>query len=55
MNKLYTIKFILSNGYVISVYNTFYPGDLIRKIANNPEWTFTLIESNDIHDIYIAE
>lgn len=54
MNKLYCIRFTLKNGYVISVYNTFSGDSIKQKIKNNPQWKFVLIESNNIHDIYIA-
>lgn len=54
MNKLYTINFQLSNGYIISVYNTWSADDQRRKIEANPEWTFTLEEDNDTHRIYTA-
>ena len=43
MNKLYTIRFRLSNGYVISVWNCW-----------TPEWKFTVTEDNDTHKIWDA-
>ena len=55
MNKLYCIKFTIKNGYVVSVYNTFSPEDLREKMRKNPEWSYVLIESNNIHDIYKAK
>ena len=54
MNKLYCIKFLLSNGYVISVFNTWSAADLKSKIEKNPEWKFELVEDNPIHCIYEA-
>lgn len=54
MNKLYTIRFLLSNGYVISTWYGWSQEDIDRKMALNPEWTFTLAEDNDIHQIWEA-
>ena len=54
MNKLYCIKFMLSNGYVISVFNTYHEEALKAKIEKNPEFEYKLVESNVIHDIYEA-
>lgn len=54
MNKLYVIKFVIDHNYVISVYNTFCRCSVEQKMENNPEWKYTLIESNDVHDIYEA-
>lgn len=54
MNKLYCIKFMLQNRYVISVYNTFNAEALKTKIAKNPEFNYILVESNETHDIYEA-
>lgn len=54
MNKLYTIRFLLSNGYVISTWYGWSKEDIDRKMALNPEWTFTLAEDNDIHQIWEA-
>ena len=54
MNKLYCIKFLLSNGYTISVFNTWSREALEKKIESNPEWKFTLEEDNATHAIYTA-
>lgn len=55
MNKLYTIKFELPNGYIISVHNTWNADDQNRKMKANPEWKYTLEEDNETHRIYTAK
>lgn len=54
MNKLYVIRFRLSNGYIISTWSAWSETDALNKMALNPEWTFTLTEDNDIHKIWDA-
>lgn len=54
MNKLFTIKWELQNGYVISVSNFWNQDDLNAKMEKNPEWSFTVTENNDVHMIVIA-
>lgn len=54
MNKLYTINFRLSNGYIISVFNCWTQEILNEKIAKNPEWKFIKIADNDLQLIYDA-
>lgn len=54
MNKLYIIKFMLSNDYVVSVWYAWNADELKNKIAANPEWNFNMVENNHIHMIYEA-
>lgn len=55
MNKLYVIRFLLSNGYVVSTWYGWSQEDIDQKMALNPEWTFSLKEDNDIHQIWEAK
>ena len=54
MNKLFTIRWLLSDDYVISVSNFWSEAAMNAKIAKNPEWNFTIAENNDCHMIVIA-
>lgn len=54
MNKLYIIKWLLPNGYEISRC-TFWNMDLVtKKIENNPDWDFELVENNDVQMVWEA-
>lgn len=54
MNKLYIIRFKLSNGYVISTWSGWTEAAALDKIRKNPEWTFAVAENNEIHKIWDA-
>lgn len=54
MNKLYVIRFRLSNGYIISTWTGWNEEDAASKMRTNPEWTFALAEDNDTHKIWDA-
>lgn len=54
MNKLYVIRFLISHDYCISTWSCWNPASLNNKMARNPEWTFSLKEDNDTHQIWEA-
>lgn len=54
MNKLYIIKFLLPNGYVVSTWSVWDESLAIDKIEKNPEWKFTVVEDNETHKIWEA-
>ena len=54
MNKLYIIRFTLKNGYVISTWSTRTKKAALEKIRKNPEWSFNIVEDNEIHTIWSA-
>ena len=54
MNKLYVIRFLLPNGYEISRYSAWNENMIHTKIAENPEWEFTLAEDSRTHKIWDA-
>lgn len=55
MNKLYIIRFRLSNDYVISTWSAWTEEAAQDKIRKNPEWTFNVVEDNDTHKIWDAK
>ena len=55
MNKLYTINWKLSNGYVISTCSFWREELLKEKMEKNPEWSFTKVEDNEVHQIWEAK
>lgn len=54
MNKLYVIRFLLSNGFCVSVWYAWDRAATLNKIANNPEWSFEIQEDDDVHTIWNA-
>lgn len=54
MNKLYVIRFRLSNGYIVSTWSAWSETDVLKKMDLNQEWKFTLTEDNEIHKIWDA-
>ena len=54
MNKLYIIRFKLTNGYIISTWWTWNESDALDKIQKNPEWEFKVVEDNSTHKIWDA-
>lgn len=54
MNKLYVIKWVLSNGYVLSNSAFWNEEEMREKMRKNPEWVFEREEDNDVHKIVIA-
>ena len=54
MNRLYIIRFRLSNNYIVSTWWAWNEEEAVEKIQKNPEWTFTLAEDNDAHKIWDA-
>ena len=54
MNKLYVIRFKLSNGYIVSTWSAWSEKEAEEKIRKNPEWEFTVAEDNDTHKIWDA-
>ena len=54
MNKLYIIRFKLSNDYVVSTWWAWNEEEIKEKISKNPEWTFTVVEDNEIHKVWDA-
>ena len=54
MNKLYIIRFLLSNGYCVSTWSAWSEEAIIDKMKKNPEWKFTVTENNDTHKIWDA-
>lgn len=54
MNKLYVIRFLLSNSFCISVWYAWDRADVLKKMADNPEWTYELVEDFDIHAVWNA-
>ena len=55
MNKLYVIRFKLSNDYTVSTWHTWDEQDALDKIQKNPEWEFTVVEDNGVHQIWDAK
>lgn len=54
MNKLYIIRFKLSNGYIVSTWYGWNEPEAIDKMAKNPEWKFDLVTDNETHKIWDA-
>ena len=54
MNKLYTINWLLPNGYVISTCSFWSKEAMTEYMKKNPEWRFRMKEDNDCHMIYEA-
>jgi len=54
MNKLYVIRFLINHDYVISTWYGWNQEDADDKMQKNSEWTFSLVEDNDIHKIWEA-
>lgn len=54
MNKLYVIRFKISHDFTISTWSGWDQADAEDKMRKNPEWTYTLVENNDIHKIWEA-
>lgn len=54
MNKLYIIRFKLSNDYTVSTWFSWNEADAIEKMKANPEWEFSLVADNDTHKLWDA-
>ena len=54
MNRLYIIRFLISHGFCVSTWYAWDEAVALKKISDNPEWIFTLVEDNDIHAIWEA-
>lgn len=52
MNKLYSIRLEMSNGYLLQVFNFWNKPEAVAKMAELPGWTFSEIENNDIHTVW---
>ena len=54
MNKLYVIRIIHQpSGIVLSTFNYWNEADAINKMRMYiPDWSFEVIENNDIHKIW---
>lgn len=52
MNKLYSIRLEMSNGYLLQVFNFWNKSGAVAKMADLPGWNFSEIENNDIHTIW---
>ena len=54
MNKLYIIRFKLSNDYTVSTWYGWSESEAVEKMAKNPEWDYTIVADNDIHKLWDA-
>lgn len=54
MNKLYIIRFKLTNGFVVSTWWAWNESDALDKIQKNPEWRFSVVTDNDTRKIWDA-
>lgn len=54
MNKLFIIRFLFPTGDCISTWSAWDEEVALENIRKNPEWTFTVVEDNDIHKIWEA-
>ena len=54
MNKLYIIRFKLSNDYTVSTWFSWNEADAIEKMKANPEWEFSLVVDNDTNKVWDA-
>lgn len=52
MDKLYVVRYALSNGYVIATYSFWHRMEMIRKMIDESEFDYKLIENNEIHEIW---
>ena len=52
MNKLYSIRLEMSNGYLLQVFNFWNKSEAVEKMEELSGWTFTEIENNDIHTVW---
>lgn len=54
MNKLYIIRFKLSNGYVVSTWSAWSESEAQEKMSKNPEWEFSVVTDDEVHKIWDA-
>lgn len=54
MNKLFVIRFRILHDYIVSTWSGWSEEAAREKMKNNPEWTFSLAEDNDVHKIWDA-
>lgn len=54
-HQRFIIKFTLPDGQVISTLSTWNEEIVLKKIADNPEWEFTVIEDNYLRKVWIAK
>ena len=54
MNTLYIIKWMLKDGFEITRSSYWDPELVKKKIHDNPEWTFRIVEANPTHVIWEA-
>lgn len=52
MNKLYSIRLEMPNGYLLQVFSFWNKSEAVAKMAEFPGWTFSEIENNDIHTVW---
>jgi len=55
MNKLYIIRWLIADDFVISVCSFWTRSAMLDKMRKNPEWTFSQVENNCVHEIWIAK
>lgn len=54
MNKLYVIKWLFSNGHVLSISTFWNEEEMLEKMRKNPEWVFEAEEDNEVHKVVFA-
>ena len=54
MNRLYVIKWLYKNGYLLSTNYFWNENEAKEKMHQNPEWKYTLKEATKAHKIWIA-
>lgn len=54
MNRLYVIKWLYKNGYLLSTSYFWNENEAKEKMHQNREWKYSLKETTEAHKIWIA-